>query len=120
MWRTAVLTDSVSFKVHHKSNKSTVSLQHLFHLRKRSIGASQFGSRRLLQQCPHVQQRVHHCLSQLCCGCFFAAIESRHCKVDVVVHGVVAHTVPVGDNRAKAHDAVGLGWDLFEDIRSRG
>lgn len=117
MWRTAVLTDSVSFKVHHKSNKSTVSLQHLFHLRKRSIGASQFGSRRLLQQCPHVQQRVHHCL---CCGCFFAAIESRHCKVDVVVHGVVAHTVPVGDNRAKAHDAVGLGWDLFEDIRSRG
>lgn len=73
---------------------------------------SQFGSRGLFQQCPHVQQRVLDGLGKMCCIGFFTGAERRHCEVDVIIHGVVAHAVSVGHNRAKTHDTVSLGWYL--------
>lgn len=42
----------------------------------------------------------------------YTAVKSRDCKVDVVLHGVVADAIAIRHNWAETHHAVGLSWDL--------
>lgn len=58
-------------------------------------------------------------MRQPSCVGFGAAVEGRDCKIDVLSHGVVADTIAIWDDRAKAHDAVRLCRDLEGGKRER-
>lgn len=81
--------------------------------------ASQFSSRGLFHERPHVQQGILYGLGQMCRFGFFTGVKGRHGEVDVIIHGVVAHAVAIGHDGAKTHDTVRLGWHLATESRIR-
>lgn len=73
---------------------------------------SEFSSWGLFHECSHVQQGILYGLGQLCRLGFLTGDKGWHRKVDVIIHRVVAHAVSIGNDGAKTHDAVCLGWHL--------
>lgn len=66
----------------------------------------------VFQESPHVQQSILYSLGKLGSVRFLAAVEGRDGDVDVLIHGIVTHSVAIWHHRTKAHHAVCLRANL--------
>ena len=73
---------------------------------------SLLGFGRVFQEGPHVQQSPLYSLGKLGSVCLLTAVEGRDGDVDVLIHGIVTHSIAIWHHWTKAHHAVCLGANL--------
>ncbi len=66
----------------------------------------------ILQEGSHVQQSILYSLGKLGSVRLLTAVEGRDGDVDVLIHGIVAHSIAIWHHRTEAHHTVGLGTNL--------
>lgn len=76
-----------------------------------SVG-SLLGRSRVFQESSHVQQSILYSLGKLGGVRLFTAVEGRDGDVDVLIHGIVTHSVAIWHHWTEAHHTVCLGANL--------
>ena len=66
----------------------------------------------VFQKSSHVQQCFLHSLGKVGSICLLTAVEGCDGNVDVLIHGIVAHSIAIWHHWTKAHHTVCLGANL--------
>lgn len=77
-----------------------------------SCVGSLLGCSCVFQESSHVQQSILYSLGKLGSVRLLTAVEGRDGDVDVLIHGIVTHSVAIWHHRTKAHHAVCLRANL--------
>lgn len=79
---------------------------------QQAVEGSLLGSSCILQKGSHVQQSIFYSPGKLGSVCLLTAVEGCDGDVDVLIHGIVAHSIAIWHHWTKAHHAVCLGANL--------
>lgn len=72
----------------------------------------------VFQESSHVQQSILYSLGKLGSVRLLAAVERCDGNVDVLIHGIVTHSIAIWHHRTKAHCAVCFGANLHAEMQT--